>query len=273
LTGDGQTALKLFFALGITAHNLLLFALLLNVLGSLPHAVLGVALWSVGFHGLNHFWIYSWDIYDLLLFTLVSFAVVFRGRPGWLYPVYGVALLNRETALLIPLAMGVSNVFHHGAPTLSRFGDVLRHRSTLTLGALILFGMLWTKALRDWLFIRSSLGGVDSAHALIGNHNWFTHNLRVLGAADWLSIEAAPGRSVYLFSLCLIWLFVRHRGAGLRAGTVFFWIYTAFLSVFAVIDETRVLLPLLSLGMFILIAAFGAPPSPADQRTRGTAAA
>jgi hypothetical protein len=256
LTGNGEVAFQLFVALGVLLHGALLFALLLYAFGSFVQAALGVVVWSAGTQLLNHFWLHSWDIYDLFVFTLVSFAVIVKGSVWWLYPLYGVALLNRESALVIPFAMLASDLLRHNAHAPPRFGRVSTRGSMMAYLAAFFVGLAWTKLVRDLLFVRSSLVGDDNSHMLLGNHNQFQNNLQVIGLSNLSSGQAMKPWALFAFCGFLIWLFRRHKHAGLRAGIVLFWAYVALLFVAARIDETRVLLPLLSLGIFILFAAF-----------------
>ena len=72
--------LNAFVALMILAKNFVCFALLLRYSGSLIKAVGGTLLGTLLFVLLSNYWLYMWDLFELILFSFLAYMIFGRNR-------------------------------------------------------------------------------------------------------------------------------------------------------------------------------------------------
>ena len=102
-------------------------------------------------------WIYLWDLIDLTVFTILTWAV-FTRRPIWVLAVtIAIGLFNREVMLIVALLFAAD-----GAVTYAR-GRQLRHLAQLATGAVLTVGGFFLVE-----FVRDSLLVKEVGPALFG---------------------------------------------------------------------------------------------------------
>lgn len=118
-------------------------------------------------------WLYIWDYFDVLLFTLFAYAVYSRKSIGWFVVLFVVELLNREVAIFVPVWMILSSIGRDG----SKFK--LKDIRAAAFGLLLIVaGSAWTVWIRNRLFIRPMDGYPQHGpHEFLGNLFQVGHNL------------------------------------------------------------------------------------------------
>ena len=178
LTGISYlSAFKVFELLIIVIQNLVLFILLLKI--NIPHrrSLAYVVLFSFAFICFQDYGFYTWDSIDVILFTLFSWGIL-KGKPATYFVLlFFVSIFNRESAFFISLYI-IINSFCINLSNGSTKKLYLASRAKLVTGSfLTIAGIIYTKLIRDYLFISQPNGFFDKVHAQIGNHFHFYKNL------------------------------------------------------------------------------------------------
>lgn len=249
-----KIALLLVTALILMIHHLILYACLRRVPVAPWASVLLVFTWSFIFVAfLDRRWFYIWDVIDLVVFTPVAFLIVFSQRPALIMLGFPVALLNRESALFLPVAYmireGMRCIAHRAT-----FSDLrLVAWKLVAASGLVIGGALYTKYIRDALFVEQLSGGIDAANALLGNHFYLVSNVRGLLFSNFKSVYGIFSLTIVIACAYMAHVFAATRDEKVRAGVIFFVLLVNILA-FGMITETRMLFPLISLTMFIMLA-------------------
>jgi len=224
-------ALRLLFALGLFAANVLLYAL-----ARARGASLGGAAALVAGFGFAHLLLaydleYPWDAIDVLLFMAFGSWAAQRGPLIALVPLLLVGSFNHETILYVPLWLLLAG------PGRAR---VVGAATAVAIGALI-YG------LREALYVSAPPEAVrqraEAVLPLLGNPVHIVHNLRQLFMANWLHGRSFISLSFFGAVAVCVWLVRsgRERVAGLWSLCVL-----AAVACFGYTNETRLYLPLLA---------------------------
>ena len=245
-----RTALIVFSALAFLVHNFLL-AHFLRRLGQSPLATtLWVLFFCTAFLLLQHRWFYTWDSIDLILFTCVFYAVYF-GAPDRVFLIlFSIGLMNRESALFIALFLVLD-----GASLLWQKSGEAKGKAAarLILGVvLLILGGAATKLARDFLFVERQWGGADLDHALLGNHLRFADNVRDIFYVNWFNRNVLHTAPLVLFLSFLI-LTCPWQTRRQRVGTLIALALFGGVLIFGAFNETRMLLPFLTLFTFCVV--------------------
>jgi hypothetical protein len=243
-----ETAFKLCMVFMVLAHNLLLYYFLKKL--SIP-SVTTIA-WVITYSFLlifaqNH-WFYVWDFIDSIIFLTFAWCIFQKKQMRCLVVLFFLGLLNRESALFIALYIAIDSI---------RFESIMRFRLSslkkifIGVGLLIL-GIIYTKVIRDVLFVNTPDGSLDVAHKTIGNHIYFLNNMRDLFINNFYSFEYI--NSVFILSSIGYILYCLKSGvdATIKASLIYIFIIINIL-VFGQINETRMYTILLPLLIFITI--------------------
>ena len=130
------------------------------------------------FLALQHYWFYTWDSIDIIIFTAFAYGILKSLPTRFFFALFVIGIFNRESALFIAAYIALNSfTFSQGniVPKLTKIKNLL-------LGsALALLGALYTKTIRHALFVSKLRDGLpDSEHVLIGNHVYFFSNLKNL---------------------------------------------------------------------------------------------
>ncbi len=247
-------ALDAFTATMILVKNVVLFGLLSRYTGSLAKAVAGTLLGSVLFIVLSDYWLYTWDMFELVFFSFLAF-MMFSGKrlgAGFLL-VYVLTLFNRESAAFF----GVWLLCHAAARRLLD-GQVF-WREALAGVALIAVAVLYVTTLRDYLLVESTFGHETSRtaaaslipaeesgslHQALGNHLLIAENglrfLKNLVSSHFYNdiyVVAVASQAVLVLRFGL-----RRRQARFVAIGAFDLFLLASILNFALLNETRLFL-------------------------------
>jgi len=238
-------------------HALIFFGMTIAETGETKLALVLLAVWSLLFLGLQDYWLYSWDLVGISFFTAAAGVIVFARDPRLLLLIYPLALLNRETALFIALGYGLAR----GLPLLAglregqRAAQKAMARVALATVALIAAGAAYTKLIRDALFVEKAWDGLDLEHALIGNHFVLPNNLAALLYRNFIEpAHIFPTIAIWAASLYMLRVLLIRAEPNLRAACLLYFAYLGGIVTFGIVNETRLLLPLISLVLFVHVA-------------------
>lgn len=238
----------------LAIHNALLFILLRIAGVKIDVSLVAILIWSFFFAGLQHEWLFTWDVFDILFLTFAAFVLVLQKDPKYLLYIYPLALLNRESALFLPVAymmasvLCVFNVEGSWKKSISLFPI---KRIGVGLFALF-FGIVYTKLVRDYLFVELETGN-DFEHQLIGNHFYLFENLKQLMLSNFFDkniIHTIPIWLCVAFHLKILFL---SKSTGAKSGALFFFLLFVNTLIFGLVNETRLWFPVISLTLFVYL--------------------
>jgi hypothetical protein len=259
--------LNAFVALMILAKNFVCFVLLLRYSGSLTKAVGGTLLGTLLFVLLSNYWLYMWDLFELILFSFLAYMIFCRDRlgPGF-FALYAVSLANRESAVFF----GVWLLCYATARALIERRYAWREAA---IGiALIFIAVAYVTTLRQHALIESTLGhetgSVWSAsaigksgelHQALGNHLFFIINIKefvknLVSTHFYVDILVL---ALVLHGLILARLGVARRSAKLLAIGAFNLILLVSILNFAAVNETRLFLICVPFVVFSIVTFSG----------------
>lgn len=256
------SALKVFTAVSLIGHNILLYALLRAVNLGWRVAIMAVGLWSAAaIMMLDRYWLYTWDLLDISVFAVAAWTLSFGRSPAILLVVFPIALLNRESALLLPIAYVLAHVARRSDRT--RPGTTSRvtplPRVFAVAGILMAVGVLFIEQSRARLFIERTEVAHFNGTTVLGNLVVLDDNIRAMMFIDVPPMTAACLALVYLSVVAMAALALRTADNSVRAVVLFFFAQVSAVLVFGHVDETRVWLPLISTVIMAFLAAGSAP--------------
>ena len=177
-----EEAIMVFYILAIVAQSVILYILLLkSTKNDRPLSVLYVIFFSFMFIGIQHTWFYTWDSLEIIFFILFSWGI-WRKKTAWYFvALFFAALINKESAIFIAVFLVVDAFQFQNQKDAFLPKIKLSSPGKLVTGSfLTLFGIVYTKFVRDYLFIISSEPdlGDDSSHRVLGNHFTLPDNLQ-----------------------------------------------------------------------------------------------
>ena len=255
-------ALDIFTAVMIGAKNVVLFGLLLRYTGNLAKAAAGTLLGSVLFIVLSDYWLYTWDMFELIFFSFLAFTMFSGKRFGASFLlVYALSLFNRESAAFF----GVWLLCYASACRL--IDGHVPWREALAGAVLVVVAVLYVTTLRNYLLVESTFGHETSntaaaslipaeesgsLHQALGNHLLIAENaLRFLKNL----VSSHFYNDVYVVAFAvqagLILRFgLRRRHARFVAIGAFNLILLASILNFALLNETRLFLICIPFAVF-----------------------
>ncbi len=240
-------ALKIFTLLTIVAQNFLLFFLLRKTGLLIKEALTHTLMYALAFLLVQHRWFYTWDSIDAIIFTLFAYGVVQNQRLGYFLIIFFIELLNRESALFISLFI-IINAFTFSIK--DRKIQITSKAKLLTGILLTVAGAVYTKFIRDYLFISRSDNLPDNEHQLIGNHINLITNLKNLFFYNLSSIEIINTAFILGSLAYLIHQAKAYTEAQIKAVVIYSAIVANIL-IFGTINETRMYIILLPFIIFI----------------------
>ncbi len=242
-------AYRVFILATVLLQNLLLYSLLRKKTVSPGKALLSTAMYCLLFLLVQDQWFYPWDLIDGLVFTLFAYGI-FTSRPIYFFLLlFFLEIFNRESALFIALYLIID-----GLDFTSIRSFTFQSRVKTITGILLLAGgLVYTKWIRDFLFISNPNGTLDEAHALLGNHISFFHNIKMVLFSNLFTPDIV--NSAFIIGTMLYWLFsiFKFTDAGIKA----FLIYSAMtlnILIFGDINETRMYIILLPFVLLLSVS-------------------
>lgn len=247
-------SLKLFIFLTIYIENIVLFKLLVKMNTTYRRSFLWVVFFSATFVGFQDAsWFYAWDSIDLIIFTICSWGII-QSQSMYLFTaLFFVGILNRESALFISLYIILDSFYFNLKEFRILFVDKVKFATGTFLS---FFGIIYTKLIRDYLFVSRTNGLDDKPNAVLGNHVYLKQNLLDLFLNNIINIKSLRIiNSLFILSLIsyLIYSFRAWTDAQIKAILIFLVIMTNIL-VFGLINETRLYFVLFPFLIFFKIS-------------------
>ena len=247
-----KNAFLFVYFVGIFIHNLT-FLICFSKIFSCTIVSVAIIFWSFLFILHQNYWFYPWDIFDISLYLLIWYILYSKNYVNFLLIIFPLALLNRESALFLPIAYWLVKIkFKNEADLKSLFFTIWSHiwsKTTLISIIFVIAGVVWTLFIRDYLFIERSVqydGKImslvdvdDTRHHLIGNHFNFLMNLKLLLIENWMT----PNFIFSIISLFFIKISITNifsKNNLMPKITSFFYIIILLnILIFGVFNETR----------------------------------
>lgn len=251
----------LFVQAGFFALNIALYAMVLQLTGSVWRALLAVQAATLAFIFQHHFWFYCWDLTEAALLLLFAYFALQDQMNLWVGLLAVVALFNKETSVLIGVFFMMRGLAE------ARRGQPIKRKLVIQGAVLSVIAVVVTEVLRHALFKNSSLDGVgsDASHAWFGNHFNQAQNWEVL--MKFLHRPSAFFLLIMFYLTALASLVVhafKAKSPALIGLSAALSLYALSLWVFGVIDEYRIYQPLMWC-MALLLATLGARPLQDEQ--------
>lgn len=239
-----------FFFMGIFLQNILLKYCISSIFSS-HWSWVAIVVWSFLFCIFQHYWLYPWDIFDILIATFIAFILVTKKHGFYLLALFPLAILNRESGLFLPIAF---LIFTFQKELESNSLELRKlFWSFIISGLLILIGILWILYIREALFIGSNLSDESIEGIVMGNHIKIVTNLKLFFISNWQSKHIIHNIFIIIFSYGFLLTFLKEKYKLLApVGVMYFIIFFSNL-VFGSFNETRIHFPLISLYVFFLI--------------------
>lgn len=250
----------------IVVMNLTAFALVWKLTNRLDVACRYAIGFALAFFALQPIsWVFVWDFIDMPLFLLFAYGA-FAGKSAVFFvPVFLVSMLNREVGLFVAFWLMLDSL---GAAQRRRFVPKIVDGRKLLLGAgLAIAGLVYTKVVRDALFVASSLpashDSMDNEMPIVGNHFNLRDNVLMV-------VDNFVRPTVFLeVTICIAWCvfiayLVRNRRAIAERHLKVVAVMIAMLAsvpVFGFINETRHYFVMLPFVMFLVLYLNGHPKS------------
>lgn len=248
-------ALSFYFFIMILLQHLILLYLLVKFNISYRTAANYLFVFALTFLCFQNFWLYTWDLIDLIIFTLFAWGI-FSGCSIWfLVIIFLIELLNKESAVFISFFIILDAFLIRPSTDLPKPTLLGRLRSLpqLIIGSLLtIFGIIYTKFIRDYLYICAPNGTKDLHHQLFGNHNNLVNNIKDLLGHNLFSLDII--NSVFFIGAicCLCWFFKRYSDRQLKALLIFLALSLGILFS-GTINESRIYFVLLPFLLFFSI--------------------
>lgn len=260
------SALVLVHFLVLTANAVAVFLLARRTGQDAKAALVWSGVFCFLFLFLQHPRLLVWDAIELLNFTLLSYLMLFGSRLWPLCLLFAVSILNRESGLFVALFLLIDSV---SLPDLVRFRLRLLSRAKFVAGlACMAIGIAFVKLSRDLLFVATRGGTDDGQHAMLGNHLHVHDNLKDLLYRNWFGMEVLHTAPVVAGGLFLLSGFPGFSDAQRKTALLAFALMTGIV-MFGVVNETRILLPLVPLFIFFSLSLAGREPPAAGSAGPG----
>ena len=250
------SAVKVFTLLTITIQNLVLFALLVKAGISYSKALGYIVFYSFVFICIQDYGFYTWDSIDAILFTLFAWGIFQGQSTTYFIFLFLAAIFNRESALFISLYLVIDSLHIDWPKTKIH----LISKSKLVIGSLLTMGgIIYTKLIRDYLFISQPDGFKDSVHAQIGNHFHFSKNILDLFFNNLTTLNILNSIFILGSVAYLVYFVKQYNDRQLKALAVFLVLVVNIL-IFGLINETRMYIILVPFLIFFQIAVEKSKP-------------
>lgn len=244
---------QIFISICLLAENSIIYVIAARRLASRSSAYWVLLVFNFIFIFLEHYWLYPWDMLDILLFTWATYVIVFDKGYQTLLVITLVASLNRESALFVALGVsltGLDVTFEGGRRLRGRVSNI----------KVVIYGLVacvisggYAEVVRNILFRSQPDGAHDAAHAVIGNHFQFFENVWALLFSNFIDEHIALNFFLWAAILYTIRQLKSSSDPGVVRGILFMILQFFGIMAFARLYETRVYYPLLATAVIIEI--------------------
>lgn len=208
-------------------------------------------------------WLYLWDYFDIIVFLMFIYGALIHQSNRYFLLLFVIALLNKESALFIPLWLILDALMEIKTEPFFYFAIKLRDFNRLLLGIILLVSGIYSiDWVRDFLYIRSVADpGVEFNTIEYGKHvHWkLLLNLQVFldnFHQPSFSLPFLVNSLIILMPVFIITHFRQMTATLFKIVLVFFAIY-GMIVMLGLINETRVYNILIPFIIFLSASFFG----------------
>ncbi len=251
-----EDALMIFYVATIIFQTILVYVLVLKwTKNNFSLSVLYAIYFSFMFIGIQHSWFYTWDSLEVIIFIFFSWGIWQRQPTLYFVGLFFVALVNKESAIFIAVFLALDSLYFKKRENFLWPKIRFRSGAKLIAGSLLtLFGIIYTKFVREYLFISSSALdiGDDSSNKLLGNHFTLPDNLHAffidnISSADIINTIFVIGIVVFL-----VMSMNRFEDRDYKAAIIIVLIILTIF-IFGLVNETRIYAPLIPFILFFYL--------------------
>lgn len=247
-----NAALRIFFAASLSVLFLMNYFLMRQIGMRVGEALSLVLLLAFLLCSLQFYWFHVWDLIDLIIFTIFGFLAIMRVSLIGFVLLFVVALLNRESALFIPVYMVLFSFYKAG--DCSRRSLLKVDMLWFSAGVLMaIAGAAYTYLVRVTLFISLPDGSDDYKAEVLGNEIHSIENIRQFFWGNIFSPDIAITVSIVL---CTCYFSYGFRNLAPQAKALFltFLVILTCIMVFGIVVETRNFLILTPILIFLYVS-------------------
>lgn len=261
-----------FFLIGLGAiKNLLFYSVVLRLTQSFRHSLQYTLCFVFFFIALqNAAWLYLWDYFDIIVFTLFTYGVLTAKRDWYYLPIFALALLNKESCLFIAVWLILDALINKPETARLKLNLGALNPSRLLTGiSLAVIGVIFVIYTRQALLIQETAVAANPAFALERPFHFQRNILTYVGV--WLhpslNFDFAVNILVTLLPLTPLFLWRRMDDTVFKLTLLILVFYLSVLA-FGLIHETRLyslLIPIYCLLYIHLYHPRDAAHSPAAE--------
>ena len=225
------------YLFGIFVHNII-FLIIFERISNRIVSLTVLTIWTFLFVMHQHYWLYPWDIFEISLFLIMWYCLFSGSHSNLILILYPLALLNRESALFLPIVYWLIKVKFNDSEKIFDLKKIFSKTSVITI-LLIILGIIWTVFIREHLLI-DTIRDENVITEIYGTHILFFRNLEDIFINNWLS------RHYLIFNILIFtFIIISIRSIlGLdklmpRSTSVFFLLLLACIILFGIFNETR----------------------------------
>lgn len=245
-----KLALALYHAVFLEILVILIIFLLRREGVSRRESALYLVFFLFVFLAYQHYWFYTWDSIDLIVFTSFAYGIIKAAPTRFFFTLFLIGLANRESALFIALYVCLNSFQFQGATQLPK----LKSSVDFLFGiALLAIGLIYTKLIRTMLFVSKPDGLPDTQHEAIGNHVYVTKNITDLFITNF-SNKNIIASAFIIFPMIYFWRKTRVMSEGQIKALVMSSVLILNILVFGILSETRMLFILIPFYIFLWVS-------------------
>ena len=241
-----ETAWKLFLAFFIILQNFTLVLILKKEKYKNSKIIIILSLFSLIFLIIQHFCLYPWDNIDLFFFTLFSYWIIKDKNMIYFLTLFSLSLLNRETALFIPIYLILSSLTIKDKLPYFRFNN---YKKILWGFTTLVLGITYVLFIRNYLFIENENTHLDN-YNIIGNRIHLIENIEFIFYKNIFSTNLIY--SFFIISAFIFFFVFRIKGNRNYVNCyLIFLLISINIIFFGYFNETRMLMILLPFILFL----------------------
>tara|TARA_B100000886_G_C20395922_1_gene480375 strand:- start:159 stop:1214 length:1056 start_codon:yes stop_codon:yes gene_type:complete len=242
-----KAAWTIFHAINIQVFCILCFWIFKREGLRISYAINYLIVFIFAFLSLQHNYFYPWDTIDLILFTCFAYGIAKSFPIPYFLTIFVIGIFNRESALFIAIYLMLDAFsFVKGI-----FPIKLTKPKSLLTGIIILpIGIIFTKFVRELLFISKPNGLPDIEHELIGNHIYLLRNLNELFFSNFTNMNFYISIFILVSFGYFLGNFLRMNDCQLKLLIMSLIIFTNII-IFGIINESRMYFIILPFFLFL----------------------
>lgn len=208
---------------------------------------------------LDLYWLYIWDYIDNIIFILFIYGV-FSNKNNLYYSVlFIIALLNRESALFIPLWMIIDSIIHKKEETGLKVNIKLYNNTRLFLGTILLIGgIVFINLVREYLLIEETAAAKNIEFAMERPFHFLKNSKQFFENIYKIDFELNILVNIFLISIPILIIKLRNKmDDKVFKLTILFIIILISIILMGLINETRIYNTIIPFFIFLSLYFFG----------------